>query len=436
MASPSIAQSHVKILISAFACSPLWGSEPSVGWNWAWELAVDHEVTVLTHAYFRSHIEAHMAALPGGAAQAQRLRFDYLDCVPARGQFHEQLLNSQAYYLRWQRAARPRVLHLLATQGHALVHHVTWGNFRWPVPLHGLPVPLVVGPLGGGERAPQRLYRDLPWKLQLKEVLRNLIIASGRVDPFVARGLAGARWIFCRTPQTLQALPRAARGRARIVHDIGAPPPAEPDSLPPFTPSPAGQLRCLFVGRLLAWKGAHFALRAVQLLRQRGVAVQLTLVGRGEAEAALRRLAAELRLGDAVQWRQDLPREAVLRLYAEHDLFLFPSLHDSGGTVVLESLSRACPVVCVDLGGPPHFVNEHCGRVVHAADGNADALPARLADALQALAADPGLRLRLREGALAQAQLHSWPQRVQQAYAPVLRALQTALAPAVDEGLV
>jgi glycosyltransferase involved in cell wall biosynthesis len=413
----------MKILVSAFACSPLWGSEPSVGWNWAWELARDHEVTVLTHAHFRSHIETHMQALPAGTAQGGQLHFDYLSCPPARGDFHEQLLNSQAYYLRWQRAARQRVLQLLAARGHALVHHVTWGNFRWPVPLHGLPVPLVVGPLGGGERAPHALYRDMPWKLRFKEVLRDLIIASGRHDPFVARGLAGARWVFCRTPQTLQALPWAARSRACIVHDIGAPPPASGGLSPAGGPNPAGPLRCLFVGRLLAWKGAHFALRAVHLLRARGVPVQLTLVGRGEAEAALRDLAARLQLGDTVQWLQDLPREAVLRLYAEHDLFLFPSLHDSGGTVVLESLSRGCPVVCLDLGGPPHFVDETCGRVVPAADGDATAVPGRLADALQALAADPALRWRLREGALAQAQRHSWPARVRQAYAPVLQAL-------------
>lgn len=413
----------MKILVSAFACSPLWGSEPSVGWNWAWELARDHEVTVLTHAHFRSHIEAHMQALPAGTVQADQLRFDYLSPPPARGEFHEQLLNSQAYYLRWQRAARQRVLQLLAAHGHALVHHVTWGNFRWPVPLHGLPVPLVVGPLGGGERAPHALYRDMPWKLRLKEVLRDLIIASGRYDPLVSRGLASARWIFCRTPQTLQALPRAAQGRACIVHDIGAPPPASADMAPALPAGPEVPLRCLFVGRLLAWKGAHFALRAVQLLRSRGVPVQLTLVGRGEAEAALRDLAARLALGGAVQWLQDLPRETVLRLYAEHDLFLFPSLHDSGGTVVLESLSRGCPVVCLDLGGPPHFVDETCGRVVPAADGDAEAVPVRLADVLQALAADPALRVRLRAGALAQAQHHSWPQRVQLAYAPVLQAL-------------
>ena len=38
-------------------------------------------------------------------------------------------------------------------------------------------------------------------------------------------------------------------------------------------------------------------------------------------------------------------------LFGSHDLFLFPSLHDSGGFVVLEALSHGLPVVCLDLGG-------------------------------------------------------------------------------------
>lgn len=406
--------------MSAFACSPLWGSEPSVGWNWARELAQRHEVTVLTHDYFRAHIEPHLAHSPEPG-----LRFDYLAVAPRRGAFHEQLLNSQTYYLRWQAAARARVLALLQSGGHDLVHHITWGNFRWPVPLHGLPVPLAVGPLGGGERAPAALYRGLPWRLRLKEVLRDLLIWSGAYDPWVARGLRSARWVLCRTEATIAALPAAARARAFIAHDIGSP---TLDADAACATGPAGSLRCLFVGRLLAWKGAHFALRALRLLLDRGVNASLTLVGSGELEAHLRAQAQALQLDSVIAWRHSLKRDEVLQLYREHDVFLFPSLHDSGGTVVLESLSRGCPVVCVDLGGPPHFVDETCGRVVRAADGNDRALPGRLADALQPLAMDVALRQRLRAGALRQARTHAWPQRVAQAYLPIEVALGAAHA--------
>ena len=34
-----------------------------------------------------------------------------------------------------------------------------------------------------------------------------------------------------------------------------------------------------------------------------------------------------------------------------HDFLLFPSLHDSGGFVVLEALCHGMPVLCLDLGG-------------------------------------------------------------------------------------
>jgi len=408
----------MKILVSAFACSPLWGSEPSVGWNWARELAAEHEVTVLTHEYFRDHIEPATEA-----RQGRRLRFEYLAAAPRRGAFHEQLLNSQTYYLRWQRAARGRVLALLGREPFDLVHHVTWGNFRWPVPLYGLGVPLVVGPLGGGERAPASLYRGLPWRVRLKEVLRDLIIWTGAIDPWVQRGLGSARWVFCRTGQTIAALPRSARGRAVIAHDIGAPEvPADADPVMQDAGAP-GALRCLFVGRLLAWKGAHFALRAVQLLHRQGVDVRFTLVGSGELEVHLRGMAEQLGIGHLIDWRQGLARAEVMQLYRRHDVFLFPSLHDSGGTVVLESLASGCPVVCVDLGGPPHFVNDSCGRVVQASDGDEQAIPARLAVALKALALDAPLRARLRAGALQQARAHSWPLRVAQAYRPVVQAL-------------
>lgn len=412
----------MKVLISAFAFSPLWGSEPAVGWNWAVQIAREHDVTVLTHAYFRAHVDPVLAA-----PNAPQLQMEYLALEPRRGVFDEQLLNSQFYYLRWQRASRKRILELLSRESFDLVHHLTWGSFRLAAPLHGLPVPLVLGPLGGGERAPFALYRELPWKSKLKELARDALIFTGAIDPWVRRGWGDARLVMCRTPQTTAALPQRLRARSIVVHDIGtddASASSAAVAAADVAVPQAGRLRCLFVGRLIAWKGPHLALRAIALLRERGVEATLTIVGGGELEPFLRGLAQRLGIADAIDWVSHVPREQVLGLYASHDLFLFPSLHDSGGTVVLEALSRGCPVVCVDLGGPPHFVTAECGRVVQASDGAVDAVPGRLADELQRLAADPALRLQLRAGAVRQAAAHSWTRRVGDAYAQVRAALE------------
>src|SRR5262249_17128782 len=51
-----------------------------------------------------------------------------------------------------------------------------------------------------------------------------------------------------------------------------------------------------------------------------------------------------------------MPPAELFELYDTHSLLLFPSLHDSGGFVVLEALSHGLPVVCLDLGGPREIV--------------------------------------------------------------------------------
>src|SRR5581483_3998037 len=49
-----------------------------------------------------------------------------------------------------------------------------------------------------------------------------------------------------------------------------------------------------------------------------------------------------------------IEREEVLRVMREEaSVFVFPSLHDEAGWVVVEAMAAGLPVVCLDLGGPP-----------------------------------------------------------------------------------
>jgi hypothetical protein len=62
----------MKILLSAFSCSPKWGSESGVGWHWANELAREHQVFAITHKFF----EAHLSDASSG--QSDNLIYVYL----------------------------------------------------------------------------------------------------------------------------------------------------------------------------------------------------------------------------------------------------------------------------------------------------------------------------------------------------------------------
>lgn len=404
----------MRILLSAFACSPLWGSEPGVGWRWAVQLARDHDVTVLTHAYFQSHIEWGLAG-----RETCGLKFAYHRVSWLRKTFKPSYLNSRLYYLVWQIGAYYVARRLDRVTSFDLTHHLTWGSFRFPSFLGLLRVPFVFGPVGGGESAPARLTRSLPMRERLKEAVRDLVRISGSYDPLVWLCLWKAKLVLCRTEETRRCLPAWARRHARIRHEIGAPP-LQPTSGPAVARK---TLKLLHAGRLVGWKGAHLALRALAKARDRGVTAHLSIAGDGPMRGYLEQLAFELNLGGACTFHGHLQRDAVMDLYADVDAFLFPSLHDSGGTVVLEALSRGVPVICVDLGGPPNFIDQSCGYVIPARKGTEHEVVEGLANAITGLYLSRDLLKELSKGALARAETMSWERQVQRVYDDISEAL-------------
>jgi glycosyltransferase involved in cell wall biosynthesis len=410
VASPAMPRRRV--LLSAFACSPQWGSEPGVGWHWLEELAREHDVVLLTHAHFAEHIEPALQAARSqgrlGTVQVQYLQ------APALGLHPHRQLNSRLYYSWWQWRARSLVRRLLAQQPFDLIHHLTWGTLRLPCLLGGLGVPLVMGPLGGGEAAPLRLFAGLPWKLRAFDLLRSLTLWAVKLDPLATTGPKQAVLVLCKSAQSLQALPRTVQGRAVVVPEIGAP----AVDVSQRVPAPPGQRRhrLLFAGRLLGWKGAALAVQAVAQLVRQGHDVELRVAGDGPLRRHLVRRVAQQGLQDRVLLLGAIPRAELMTLFAQADLFVFPSLHDSSGNVVLEALSRGLPVVCLDLGGPQLYIDAQCGVVVSTQGRSREQVEQALAQHIAQLLADPPRLASLQRHAAEHAARQTWAATVQRAY--------------------
>jgi glycosyltransferase involved in cell wall biosynthesis len=231
--------------------------------------------------------------------------------------------------------------------------------------------------------------------------------------------------VYDKTKESRVALPRQFHPNIAIEMEIGIDP-AEPES--PSEHAPGAPLRLLYAGRYLYWKGMHLGLRAVAEARARGEAVELTMLGRGPSEKAWRALAHALGIDAAVTWLSWVPHENMGELYRAHDALLFPSLHDSSGNAVLESLAQGLPVICLDLGGPGTIVDQTCGRVVGTAGRDEAACVAGLADAIAELNRSPPLRRELGAGARARAGEFHWPKQVVRLYADVDRRLERRTA--------
>lgn len=177
-----------------------------------------------------------------------------------------------------------------------------------------------------------------------------------------------------------------------------------------------GAVVFLHVGRLAAEKGVdrivHAFLRARELLP--AGAAQLIIAGAGPEEAHLRAIA-----GPDILFLGVLDRERSLpRLFASADAFLFSSLTETLGLVVLEAMASGLPVIATPAGGvADHLRDEENGIAVPANRIEA------MADAIVSLTLDPARRARLAQGARHTAVALDWESeldRLDQSYRAVL----------------
>jgi alpha-maltose-1-phosphate synthase len=163
----------------------------------------------------------------------------------------------------------------------------------------------------------------------------------------------------------------------------------------------------LFVGRITRQKGIIHLVRAIPRLAP-GTQVVLAAgapdtdeIGR-EMEAAVER-AREAASGPVVWIREMLPREDVIALYGAAAVFVCPSVYEPFGIINLEAMACETPVVASNVGGIPGIVVDgETGLLVDVGASGESVEPrdpegfaARLADAVNALLADPGRRERM-----------------------------------------
>jgi glycosyltransferase involved in cell wall biosynthesis len=266
---------------------------------------------------------------------------------------------------------------ILASLNRERPHAVISGAFSFPSLLAALygrlsGASLVIHSDGTSysERNLNRLQR-LARNVLVREVAACVGNSEAAAERFIELGVEPDR-VF-RAPHTTNIAPlhQVARGRN-----------ASHRSSQPMT--------VLHVGRLIPRKGADRLLRAVAHARSR-VALRLIFVGSGPEEQRLRDLAAELDLGTDVEFRGFVDQPGLAAVYAEADVFAFPTLDDPFGIVVLEAAAAGLPVVASPFGGATLDLIED-GRNGFVVDPNDIAGWAR---ALTTLVRDPSLRRRL-----------------------------------------
>jgi len=166
-----------------------------------------------------------------------------------------------------------------------------------------------------------------------------------------------------------------------------------------------GVPRISFLGRLVSSKGVSVLLRAVNILRQRGLRPTLQIIGDGPERPELEKTAAKLGLNGGVSFLGSLP-DGELDAALDGSIAVVPSLGgEVFGLVAAQNMMAGRAVVVSDLGSLAEVVGDG-GLIFPAGDAQ------KLAECLEELSRKPALHERLRQQARQRATEHFTIQRM------------------------
>jgi len=365
--------------------APCDGEDVGEAWvahQWVRRLAARHDVTLLTY-YKRGRTPASRQ-LPGVRV---------IEWPEPPGVSRAERLNSMLkpgylpFYLRARRWIRRG---LASGEQFDCAYQPVPVAMRYPSPVAGLGIPFVIGPVGGSLPSPPGFGAGedtAPWYVGLRRLDRLRV----RRDPLLRRTYEQASCVIGIAPYVRDFLAGTALRRFEVMSETGIERLPEPVD----RTGHRGDVRLLFVGRLVRTKGARDAIRALGIARE--LPAVLDIVGDGFDRAACESLSAELGLTGRVRFHGRLERDQVDDFYRAADVFVFPSYREPGGNVVFEAMAHGLPLVVSDVGGPGAAVDETSGIRLH--PESPDQYARELSAALARLVADPGLRRALGDGA-------------------------------------
>lgn len=109
--------------------------------------------------------------------------------------------------------------------------------------------------------------------------------------------------------------------------------------------------RLVTVSRLAPNKRVDHAIRAVAVLRDRGISTELTIVGEGSELPALKALVGRMALRDVIRFAGYQPESEKLRHLENSHLLVHPSVREGWGLNVIEANAMGTPAVVYPVGG-------------------------------------------------------------------------------------
>jgi glycosyltransferase involved in cell wall biosynthesis len=405
-----------RVLLIAESANPQWTSVPLVGWSHSRALAAVADVHLVTQ------IRNRQAILDAGLRENED--FTAIDSERVAARVYQMagwlgvgkdkgwtklMALSVLSYRYFEKLVWLRFRDDLKARRFDVVHRLTPLSPSVPSLMASkcakLGVPYIWGPINGGVPWPKAFDDARRWEKEWPSWFRNL----ARLLPGYWRTRNASTAILVASEHTWRQMPERYLSKCVYLPENAI----DPGRFSIRRTGPYRRpLRMIFVGRLIPLKGCDMIIEAAADLLRAGD-MQLVIVGDGPQRHELEAQTRQLGVEHAVQFRGQIPHTQVQHELASSDLFVFPSIREFGGGVVVEAMAVGVVPIVVDYAGPAEIVTPDTGYLIPL--GTRPQIVDRLKACLTGLADQPEALADVAERAQHRvASLFTWPVRAGQ----------------------
>ena len=389
-----------RALLIAYACSPYRGSEAGVGWHRVFETAKHFETWVICKKQiYKEDILRYIKE----NGEVRNLHFHFV----SQTRFEELLIEFPVLYFvpynLWHRRAFRVAKKIDKELRFDIIHQVTLCGFREPGYSWKLDAPFIWGPVGGTQNFPWRFLTSAGLSGAIREGVRSVINnLQFRYSPRVRKAVKRSSILLAANSVGVNDFKKIRQVSPICELDVGV------TNIFYRLPKNKGcqePMKILWSGSFQHHKALHLILSALGKLPA-SVKYELKILGSGALQKRWQRMAKKEGIEVHCTWTGWLPHHEAMAQYDWADLFVFTSLRDTCGSVVVEALSRGVPVICFDHQGVGDVVTPECGIKIPVTTPR-DAI-SQLTDAIASLAHDRSEMETLSHGATERAREYLW----------------------------
>lgn len=341
----------MNILYIAYSCDPYNGSEDKIGWNVPLAASKSHNVFVLTKEEHRENITKYCSE-----NSIENISFFYADI----NGIYKKMFRPPFYSGRlniWHNKAFSVAKGICAENNIDIIHQIAPIEFRSIGKYYKIPdTKFVCGPLAGGQDIPDALMPYLG-KEKPVEIIRRLLNRIIRVKIKLSGILQKCDSVLYANNETKAFLEPMSDGI--VIPDTSLT--NEELSEANDNESAKSEFVFLTASRFTATKGYSLLFDAVKQIPNTAD-YKIRLVGYGPLENEIKSMfSSDEKVMKHTRFIGKIPFNEMKTEYQRADAFVFPSFREASGSVILEAMANAVPVI----------TERRCGGLVICSDENA-----------------------------------------------------------------